>query len=105
MPDTPWFRTAEGRVRLFVLREFRFIFPDQRARRFDAGEHVLDPADADDAAVLAHPWVARDFADGHVEPPQRTLARLEAAATAAAADLQRQAATRAEWAFLGGTTP
>jgi hypothetical protein len=92
MSETPWFRTAEGLVRLNVLKQFSFSFPAQhgRQRRFAKGEHLLDPQGAEDAAILAHPWIARDFADGHIESPQRTRDRLEADLAATDAVRKRQ---------------
>lgn len=99
MAEMKWLM-SKGRVRLPVLKAFTFntpvhikgngmqqILPDER--RFVAGEHLLDPADPADAAVLAHPFICRDLADGYIEHPQVTSARLEQE-TRAAEERQRQ---------------
>jgi hypothetical protein len=77
-----WFRAADGRARLFVLKPFYFqkegVTLPGNPRKFETGEHLLDPKDWRDAAVLAHPWICEQFADGDIESPAKTRARFEA---------------------------
>jgi hypothetical protein len=94
--ETPWFRTADGRVRLIVLKQFHFILARTRSRTFAAGDHLLDPNNAEDAAVLNHRWIYEDFADGCIESPQQTRERLEGAAAKADAARERHEALRRE---------
>lgn len=103
---------SEGPVTINVLRPFLFCTPHgvrgAHSRRFVKGEHVLDPTDPEDAAVLAHPWISRDFADGAIETPAqaverraREVAEAERAQAAARAAVARQAeAVAAEAAEL-----
>jgi hypothetical protein len=95
---TPWLRAGDGRVRLIVLKMFYFLqkvggtnSTTGRERKFEVKEHLLDPNNADDAAVLAHPWVHRDFCDGFIESPAATRARVE---REAAAEAERTAAAQ-----------
>jgi hypothetical protein len=105
MTETQWFRTAEGLVRLQVLKPFNFTVNAERARKFTAGEHLLDPSCAEDAAILAHPWIHKDFADGHIESPPRTKERLEAEAAAVEARADRQGLILKETAAALGLAP
>jgi hypothetical protein len=63
-----------------VLRPFKLVTPvggrGAHERSFAKGEHLLDPENAEDAAVLAHPWI-RACADGAIESPQQAEERLE----------------------------
>jgi hypothetical protein len=105
---TQWLRTPEGRVRLPVLKPFNFIHRIEtvradgmssilgRERKFSKGEHVLDESNVDDAEVLAHPWVSRDLADGAIESPERTAARLKAEEEKNAAEVKRREQLQAE---------
>ena len=105
MTETQWLRTADGLVRSLVVKAFQFNVRAGVARGFTVGEHLLDPNDPEDAAVLAHRSINTDFADGHIERPEATLARLQAAEAAAAERAARQAAVRKEAeSFLGGAT-
>lgn len=95
MAKTQWILTEEGKVRLRVLRGFFFntpintsrphgidlIMPD--VRRFDKGDHLLDPTNPADALVLDHTWIDQHFADGAVESPDVTRMRLQQEADAA----------------------
>ena len=97
MSETPsWLRTADGRVRLNVLRAFLFNYRlsdrEARPRCFEAGEHMLDPRDIDDAQFLAHPWICSTFADGCIESPDQARARLQAEAAVSAERHERQQA-------------
>jgi hypothetical protein len=102
-PD--WFRTADGLVRLIVLKQFHFILTRTRSRTFAAGEHLLDPNNAEDAAVLNHRWICEDFADGHIESPQKTREGLEAQAAKADAARARHEALQRETAAALGLAP
>jgi len=87
--NTQWLRTPEGLVRLVVLRQFNFIYKVEhrgaggiittagRHRKFEVREHFLNPADREDAEVLNHPWICEQFADGCIEPPEQTRARVQ----------------------------
>jgi hypothetical protein len=120
MPETTWLRTPDGRVRINVLKSFLFLHKEvlmtaegverisaRATRQFAPGEHLLDPKVPDDAEVLAHPWISEQFADGHIESPQKTRERLEAeaaVATAAAAVKEtnrERLLAEAEAAFAG----
>jgi hypothetical protein len=102
--EIPWPRSADGRAVLRVLKPFQFTLSAHRSRKFAAGEHLLDPANAEDAAVLSHSWIC-DFADGCIESPQQARERLEAVAAKGAERAQREAAVRKETAAALGVTP
>jgi hypothetical protein len=87
MPE--WFRTEQGLVRLIVVKQFNFTFKRQPPRRFAVGEHLLDPKKPEDAEILAHEWICEQFADGHIESPQKTRERLEAVVAASGGMLGR----------------
>ena len=97
MSETPsWLRTADGRVRLLVLRAFSFVYREKgsgqvRQRKFEPGEHLLDPEAPGNTELLAHPWI-NTYADGAIESPQETVARLRAEAERAAEVNERQQA-------------
>ena len=114
--NTPeWPRTPDGRVRLFVTKTFFFVTKGANGqaeqRRFEGppptlsgapplpAEHLLDPEDPRDAAFLAHPWICQDFADGCVESPHQTRARLATEEAEAAARARRLAALQRETAM------
>lgn len=102
---TDWLKTPQGFTRLVVLRPFFFNIPQHRKggpggaetitgkqRHFTKGEHFLDPKEnPEDAAVLDHRWINEDFADGSIERPDATRARLEAEVQAARAVQERHA--------------
>jgi hypothetical protein len=106
--ETTWLTTADGKVHFPVLKAFTFLMPliHKRAdgverhmpneRRFEKGDHVLDPTKEVDQQVLAHPWISRDFADGAIEAPHLTRARLEREAADAKAQQERRAALLAD---------
>ncbi len=48
--------------------------------KFNIGEHEVDDVIAD------HPWIAKHFADGHIESPAQARLRLEAVAKKARED-------------------
>jgi phage terminase large subunit len=79
-------------VVLRVLRPFGLCTPvgvrGSSERRFIRGEHVLDPENPEDAAVLAHPWIRDTYADGAIENPQQAADRN----AREAAEAERQAA-------------
>lgn len=105
---TQWLTTADGKIRLTVLKQFDFNVPVKQvrndgvdlitsnSRRFLKGTHLLDPQVPEDAAVLAHPWVHQYFADGHIENPNVTCERLERESAAAKAEDERRAQLQAE---------
>jgi len=89
MTETQWLRTQEGLVRLIILKQFNFIHKVEhpgingatwtagKHRKFEVREHFLDPDDREDAEVLTHPWICEQFADGCVESPEQTRARVQ----------------------------
>lgn len=100
-PD--WITDKDGRVRFFVLKPFKFNVPVKNThtpeginltvpntRSFVRGEYFLNPDDESDAAVLGHHWIYNDLADGAVEHPDKTLARLQAEADAAVIQAQQR---------------
>jgi phage terminase large subunit len=91
--------SSAGPVTLNVLRPFLFCTPQgvrgSRERRFTRGTHTLDPANPDDAAVLAHPWICEHYADGAIETPAQEIARLAREAVEAARAQQRAQAAAA----------
>jgi hypothetical protein len=103
MPE--WFRTEQGLVRLIVVKPFHFIFSRQRSRTFAAGEHLLDPNNAEDAAILAHPWICEQFADDYIESPAKTRERLEAVAAKTQTVRARQEAFQRETETALGLAP
>lgn len=84
-----WIKTEQGLVRFVVLKAFFLNFArvnrlsdgteriTSDTRHFLRGTTLLDPNDPRDAAVINHSWIAETFADGHVERPEQTRARLE----------------------------
>jgi hypothetical protein len=110
MAETKWLTTAEGKIHFPVVKGFTFLMPvvrndgiqliTSRERRFEKGDHVLDPANPEDAQVLSHPWIARDLADGAVESPEVTRARLEQEAEQARIRKERTDALLAEAAVV-----
>lgn len=103
MTETSWVRTKEGLVRFPVLKPFTFLVPVHRhreggltsitsnERRFVVGEYLLNEENADDAVLLGHVWIHRDFADGCVENPNRTRERLTRESASAKAEDERRA--------------
>jgi hypothetical protein len=105
--EIPWPRSADGRVRLNVLKHFSFIHMDGMTsqvhqRKFEPGELVLDPEKPEDAVMLAHPWICEQFADGHIESPDQTRARLKAEEARHAEVRERQQALLREAEMLSG---
>ena len=101
---TNWLRLADGRVRLLVIRPFSFVFREQgsgqiQQRKFTTGEYLLDPGVPENTQLLAHPWI-NDFADGAIESPAQTLARLEADEVKQAEGRERQEALLRETQML-----
>lgn len=88
-------------VIMHVLRKFRFQYPlvtrgemiaPGEERWFEKGDNLLDPEDPRDAFVLNHTWIRDHLADGKIEHPKDTMARLAALAENAK---HKAAATRA----------
>lgn len=76
-----------------VLKPFKFTSPAHgqalpKEHHFSKGEHEVSDE------VANHPWIARDFADGHIETPQAAAARTTAEAEAA--DVAHRAAMAAQ---------
>jgi hypothetical protein len=109
MSEAKWLTTEDGKVRLPVLRPFTFVIPVDhkrvdgtqlltgRERKFAVGEALLDPVhNAEDALILAHPWVCDHFADGHIERPERTRERVAEEERRTKAEEARREALRKE---------
>lgn len=108
MNPTPWLRTADGRIRLLVLRTFHFVYKEAgsaqvRQRKFEPGEHLLDPEAPGNTELLAHPWIT-SYADGAIESPPETLARLQAEAAKASEVHERQQALLRETEVMTART-
>jgi len=82
-------------VTIHVLKSFRFTEKTPTAHKehlFTVGDHEI----SDEFA--AHPFFARDFADGHIERPEQTAERLKAEEDKAAVEalIAEQSKARAE---------
>jgi hypothetical protein len=80
---------------IHVLKSFRFTEKTPTAYKehlFTVGDHEISDE------MAAHPFIARDFADGHIERPEATLERLKAAEEKAAREalIAKQAKDRAD---------
>lgn len=63
-------------VRLHVVKPFRFSSHGKSERFFEVGDYLLDPANENDKLVLKNDWI-RKGADGCIELPEQTVARLQ----------------------------
>lgn len=76
----------EKTIKIRVLKPFRFSQPANVGTKLPV-EHSFDVGDNwIDEDVASHPWIAEDFADGHIESPEQAVARTQAAKVKADAD-------------------